>query len=211
MSFYTEYKTMENPGYQCYYCPLSSDFNTVINHSINKHSECILKCKRLLIHPSKGTFVHQTKDFEVRRREEVKSGKRFIVNQEKESVTLRSESDCSPLRKQFKDTPEKTHAAIQHVGSTSLDNMDGIEHMEGTDYLKVVEDEMLKLIQNVISELSHVDKVDGIVNFFKLVDEKRFPLDNIALELFLDVVKWFSVSSTTLMRYHRSSKAFWRL
>ena len=70
---------------------------------------------------------------------------------------------------------------------------------------------MLKLIPNVISELSHVDKVDGIVNFFKLVDEKRFPLDNIALELFLDVVKWFSISSTTLMRYHRSSKAFWRL
>ena len=48
--------------------------------------------------------MHQTKDFEVIPREEVKSGKRFIVNQEKKTVTLRAESDCSPLGKQFKVT-----------------------------------------------------------------------------------------------------------
>ena len=118
--------------------------------------------------------MHQTKYFEVILREEVKSGKRFIVNQEKESVTLRVESDCSPLRKQFKDTSEQTYTAIQHVGTTSLENMDMDECMEVTDYSKVVEDKMLKLIPNVISELSHVDKVDGIVIFLNLSMKKDF-------------------------------------
>ena len=83
--------------------------------------------------------------------------------------------------------------------------MDEVESKEGTDDFKNVEYEMIRLLPNVISELSDVDKVDGIMNFFKLVSEKRFPLDNIAFDLFVDVVKWFSVSSTTLMRYNQTT------
>ena len=202
---------MENPGYKCFYCPLYSDFNTVIKHSIDTHSGNPLKCRRPLIHPTKGTFVFQTKDFEVIPKDVINSGKKIIINQERESVTLKAECDYSPLRKQLKENSEKPSSAKQSVSSSFQNSMDEVESIEGTDDLKTVEYEMIRLLPNVISELSDVDKVDGIMNFFKLVNEKRFPLDNIAFDLFLDVVKWFSVSSTTLMRYNPTTKAFWRL
>ena len=138
-------------------------------------------------------------------------GKRFIVNQEKESVTLKFDSDCSPRRKHLKQVCEKSIADIEHIRNESQNNKNEIEDMQEIDELKTVESELIKLLPNVISELSNVDKTDGLLNVFKIVYEKRFPLDNIAFELFLDVVKWFSVSSTTLMRYNQTSKVFWRL
>ena len=52
------YRTMENPGYKCYYCPLYSDFDTVIKHSIVTHSGNTLKYRRPLIHLSS---VHKCK------------------------------------------------------------------------------------------------------------------------------------------------------
>ena len=44
-----------------------------------------------------------------------------------------------------------------------------ILYKEGTYDFKNVEYEMIRLLLNVISELSYVDKVDGIMNFFKPV------------------------------------------
>ena len=44
-----------------------------------------------------------------------------------------------------------------------------ILYKEGTDDFKNVEYEMIRLLLNVIYELSYVDKVDGIMNFFKPV------------------------------------------
>ena len=41
---------MENPGYKCNNCPLYSEFDTVIKHSIVTHSGNFLKYRRLLIH-----------------------------------------------------------------------------------------------------------------------------------------------------------------
>ena len=66
-------------------------FDTVIKHSIDTHSGNTLKCRRPLIHPSKGTFVFQTKDFEVIPKDVINSGKKIIINQERESVTLKAE------------------------------------------------------------------------------------------------------------------------
>ena len=49
---------MENPGYKCYNCPLYSEFDTVIEHSIVTHSRNTLKYRRPLIHLSS---VHKCK------------------------------------------------------------------------------------------------------------------------------------------------------
>ena len=49
---------MENPGYKCHNCPLYSEFDTVIKHSIVSHSGNILKYRRPLIHLSS---VHKCK------------------------------------------------------------------------------------------------------------------------------------------------------
>ena len=49
---------MENPGYKCYNCPLYSEFDIVIKHSIVTYSGNTLKYRRPLIHLSS---VHKCK------------------------------------------------------------------------------------------------------------------------------------------------------
>ena len=84
--------------------------------------------------------------------------------------------------------------------STNIDNHDD-------DILE----EMSKLLPTVVHELSKVDKIDELLNFMRLVKSGNFPLENIAFKLFLDIVRWFSVDNSSLMRYNKSTKDFWRL
>jgi hypothetical protein len=43
----------------------------------------------------------------------------------------------------------------------------------------------------VLDKLSDVGKKDKLLKFFKLVQDGKFPLNNTAFELFLDIVEWF--------------------
>ena len=36
-----------------------------------------------------------------------------------------------------------------------------------------------------------------LLQFFKLVSESKFPMKNIALQLWMEVVKWFGIEGTT--------------
>lgn len=45
-----------------------------------------------------------------------------------------------------------------------------------------------------------------MLSFFRLVAEQQFPLDNISLHLWTEVVKWFSCSKTCSMRYSEESE-----
>ena len=44
------------------------------------------------------------------------------------------------------------------------------------------------VFQDVLDKLSDVGKKDKLLKFFKLVQDGKFPLNNIAFELFLDIV-----------------------
>jgi hypothetical protein len=43
------------------------------------------------------------------------------------------------------------------------------------------------------------------LKFFKLVQDGKFPLNNIAFELFLDIVEWFDKDESRQMRYSPST------
>ena len=49
------------------------------------------------------------------------------------------------------------------------------------------------------------------MKFFKLVQDGKFPLDNIAFELFLDIVEWFDKDESRQMRYSPSTLQFFGL
>ena len=49
------------------------------------------------------------------------------------------------------------------------------------------------------------------LKFFQLVSKGKFPMKNIALQLWLEVVKWSAIDSTTEMRYSENTKKFWKL
>ena len=72
----------------------------------------------------------------------------------------------------------------------------------------------LKYVQNllprVLQELGRVGKSDTFVKFLELVNERKFPLNNIAFSLFCDVVSWYSLSDTRSMRYSEDTiQFFW--
>ena len=68
----------------------------------------------------------------------------------------------------------------------SLDESIGKIEVDPKEEASVVE-----VFQDVLDKLSDVGKKDKLLKFFKLVQDGKFPLNNIAFELFLDIVEWF--------------------
>ena len=50
-----------------------------------------------------------------------------------------------------------------------------------------------------------------LLQFFKLVSESKISMKNIALQSWMEVVKWLSIESTNEMRYSENTKKFWKL
>lgn len=70
---------------------------------------------------------------------------------------------------------------------------------------------MKKLLPSVMKTLSENGHQKSMMIFFKLVEESKFPLTNIAFQLWLEVVAWFSCENTSNMRYLESTKKIWKL
>jgi hypothetical protein len=72
-------------------------------------------------------------------------------------------------------------ADLQNVSLMSLDESIGKIEVNPKEEASVV----------VLDKLSDVGKKDKLLKFFKLAQDGKFPLHNIAFELFLDIVEWF--------------------
>jgi len=142
----------------------------------------------------------------------------------------------SPLYKAYKITPtaktnknsskrlsftsptkevQNTIAASSHTSATSAENVntdDKSETVEHLDNSSTVQEEISELLPTVLGILSEEGRLDlTLLSFFKQVRDGKFPLDNVALLLFSEVVQWFECDSTTQMRYSKDSKTFWKL
>ena len=72
-----------------------------------------------------------------------------------------------------------------------------------------IEDESNKeLLTDAIKVLKEHNVDNEVVTFLKLVSQKDFPLDNVAFQLFLDVVKWFDTEDVRSIRYNDTSMTF---
>ena len=71
--------------------------------------------------------------------------------------------------------------------------------------------EMIKLVPFVIESMSAERYVYELLQFFKLVSESKISMKNIALQSWMEVVKWLSIESTNEMRYSENTKKFWKL
>ena len=84
-----------------------------------------------------------------------------------------------------------------HVNDAQADNSGDLKYLS-------------KILPHVLEELERVGKCDAFVKFIELVHERKFPLNNIALSLFCDVVSWYSLSDTRCMRYSEDTiQFFW--
>ena len=72
--------------------------------------------------------------------------------------------------------------------------------------LKTEVDDMLELVPKVMEQLENVGVSDQMLDFFKVVAVGKFPMDNIAFQLWLEVAKWFSTDNA--VRYSTVTKMF---
>ena len=113
----------------------------------------------------------------------------------------------TPIRRNLftKDDGNFT-ADLQNVSFMSLDERIGKIEVDPKEEASVVE-----VFQDVLDKLSDVGKKDKLLKFFKLVQDGKFPLNNIAFELFLDIVEWFDKDESRQMRNSPSTLQFFWL
>ena len=73
---------------------------------------------------------------------------------------------------------------------------------------KDVKEELNKLIQSVVNELEKAGKGKLLQKFFSQVSGGKFPLNNIAFQLWCDVVDWYENTDTRQMRYSPETLQF---
>jgi hypothetical protein len=162
--------------------------------------------------------IHSTKELKFMRQEECKlktlnfkvvpelcreQGRVITLNSETERVHV-SRASVIP-----KDSPYKKVVKSSENVLACDDDVSGVESIgdieEDGEY-----NELISLIPDVIDELKRSGKLEDYLSFHRLVSVGKFPLDNIAYLLFMDVVRWFSLDNvTSTMRYTDNVKLFW--
>ena len=112
----------------------------------------------------------------------------------------------SPFKKLIKtacgETKETNQSISENIGPDCIITAEESDEIFAT---------LVEMLPNVLQTLKQADKVNGFIQFNRLLSEGKFPMNNIALLLFLDVVRWYSLDdATTTMRYSEEVKEFWR-
>ena len=68
--------------------------------------------------------------------------------------------------------------------------------------------EVVSLLPDVLTELRKTGLENVILNFFKLVCDGKFQINNISFLLWTEVVQWFKLENTSKMRYMDQTKMF---
>jgi hypothetical protein len=71
---------------------------------------------------------------------------------------------------------------------------------------------ILKRLPSVVEKLKEHGQLDMYLKWCALVADDKFHMENIAYLLFLDVIQWFSETSSSQMRYFQTeTKHFWQV
>lgn len=127
----------------------------------------------------------------------------------------------SPRRVKIR-TPDSKPRPPKLRKSLFRDVLENFDKRETCDFEETVDDQdtskknvdepdLCALWKESLDALQQKGLDKTILNFLSLVRARRFPLDNLALTLFKDVVDWYMCTSTNEMRYSRESKIFWKL
>ena len=78
----------------------------------------------------------------------------------------------------------------------------------GSSDTNPVREEFLSLVPSALHELEKAGKGDVLQKFLSQVSSGKFPLTNIAFQLWCDVVDWYEKSDTRQMRYSPETLQF---
>ena len=212
---------MDKGLYSCLYCNIKpQNFPVTIQHTITEHP-----CKKLKVKRRIG-LENCIKNFQVVPELCREQGRYIFINTENESIHIssahvvpkdspykkicklndRSRSDneisdkCSDINRPCGS--EENDCEIELVGLGDMD----VDERNDSDKTRTQElDETIasltSLLPMVVENLKTANKLEEFISFNRLMSEKRFPMENIAFLLFLDVVRWYNLNdTTTLMR-----------
>ena len=83
-----------------------------------------------------------------------------------------------------------------------------LSNLEISEQMNSIDNKESETINSAFSVLNEAGLGEQFMAFFELVLTKKFPLDNIALLLFLETVRFYSCESSTEMRYSENTKRF---
>ena len=185
--------------YVCIYCQENlPSFSEILTHVIESHSEETLKFSQ-----KDGANIN-VKNFKIIPEICRQQGRSITVNKTRETIHI---SRCNTVAK---DSP---------CGKVSTDNdsLDDFEVDKNEDLSLLVDDqdeeytEIVSSIPIVIDDLKRAGKLTEYISFHKLVSDGKFPLDNLAFLLFLDVLRWFRTETAIYsMIYSEEIKLFWK-
>jgi hypothetical protein len=113
--------------------------------------------------------------------------------------------------------PEPEHNLEEHFSLLDISGVDSIQ-VDSTEEGIITSDDncqeiadIMKSLPLVIKELGNEGYSSLLQKFCKLVAEKKFPLQNISLRLWADVVEWYGLDDTRNMRYSPETLQFFWL
>lgn len=143
--------------------------------------------------------------------------KAYFLTTPKKTSSFRTPTKSPGIHKR-QQTPEsanksrkKIHFSTPTAKSETIIN----EHIIFDEFVEPISEESKEYIdiatgKEVIEKLSKYGLLFYFTLFFKLVSKDRYPLTNIALLLWLETVRWFSLGTCQEMWYWEVTKMFWR-
>jgi hypothetical protein len=183
-------------------------FKDAIEHTTVSHPNSEIKLK-LLVGQKLRTMNYKITP-ELCREE----GRKITVNTDNNTLHV-SRANTIPKDSPFKKVVRFSDATQPFASSDVEDDGCSVlpmeDEMDGNSEYEAHANEIISLLPSVFNTLKECGLTSEFISFNKLLSEKKFPMDNIAFLLFLDVVRWFSLDNyTSFMRYNDEIKLFWR-
>ncbi|CAG2212896.1 unnamed protein product [Mytilus edulis] len=195
----------------CQYCELYNlDIFSILGHTILNHGDRFLSVKRKTT--KDGVTGYVSKHYHIIPE---------ILKSENKKIWI------SPGDEKIKISEVCSEKAIENFSITEVCSEKSNENFsKSDDYDLRMEDDSNKdnefqgkckqpheiNLATVLNKIPNNDSQrDNFWLFIHLTLQDRFPMQSIAFLLFLDVVRWFSESKISAMRYSDRSKSFWQI
>ena len=146
-------------------------------------------------------WLHEPKSSHKRRRYDKPAARTSIHFHHATSTPSNASTSEKPSSIKLRRAPQKEKQKKQVQGKRKL----------FSDALSDKINEITELLPCLLKKLQDAGIVNDFCQLVRLICEGKFPLDNIALLLLLDVVRWYSLESTTQMTYRGDTLKFWKV
>ena len=192
-------------------------FAAAIGHRIGKHPDHKIRVQEQCLSDKTGLLCDKILNFVIIP-SQVRGFEIKVDEDDYSLLLIPGEShDESPKKKQCLGLANDSSKYQPPVG-TNQDNLSSSSkcrssvgpNQEDHGSGSVSDEEATEAFIKAIPQLRASGYLGNMVTFFSLVSKAAFPMGNISLQLFVDVVRWMSNPTTTQMRYSEDVKLFWK-